>query len=190
MTHNPHYFIAVPINPMIKQSIAVKQNDLKDSKLMFKQWTHAEDFHITLKFLGPIPAEKLSKLIFWLSRIDTLSAFELIIDGIGTFGNPNRPRVLWIGVQENNTLSKLYKEVELVCKNIGFSTENRPYRPHITLAKRWKGDTLETDYIKQLHKKNNEIHRIIVDQFVLYRIHPSTAPKYEVIERFQLNNHK
>ncbi|MDC3415090.1 RNA 2',3'-cyclic phosphodiesterase [Aquibacillus sp. 3ASR75-11] len=182
----PHYFIAVPLNKECQQWLSSWQEKLKQY-FSYKVWPDPLDLHITLKFLGPVSNEVLQPLIQQLRNQNTSFAFNISIQSLGMFGNPRKPRVLWAGIEENNEeLSKLQKKVEFACKEQGFKAENRPYRPHITLGKKWleqKGERTVTS----LHENFQDRMNMIVDAFVIFQIHPSKSPKYEVVELFYLN---
>jgi 2'-5' RNA ligase len=179
-----HYFLAVPLNKDCQQWLSTWQDDLKQ-KLSYKIWPHPLDLHITLKFLGPVSKEDLDKLKESLKKQETMSPFFVTIGTLGTFGNPRKPRVLWAGVKESKQLSELKKTAEDVCVSLGFKPENRPYRPHITLGKKWEQQQGE-ETIFDLEKFFQEEMQMAVDRFVVYQINPSRSPKYEVVQEIYL----
>src|SRR5699024_8228630 len=134
MSENPHYFIAIPIPFKMQTKLRLWQDFVKE-RLRYKHWVHPEDFHITLKFLGPVSSGILS-FINELTILDRLPAFTLTIGNIGFFGQRSRPRVLWVHVEQTRHLSSLQKLVEKQMVHLGFAKEKRSFRPHITLAKR------------------------------------------------------
>ena len=181
-----HYFIAIQLPREVQTNLFVYQEKLKE-QLSYKQWSHREDLHITLKFLGEVESNNLQQLIKKLQEIQEVPPFDLNVGGIGIFGNPKKPRVLWAGVEHTDGLSKLQQSVEECTVQIGIEKEKREYRPHITLAKKWAGeDTLAKDTLSLLQEKFNQIEKMHVADVVLFRIHPAEAPKYEVMERFAL----
>lgn len=179
-----HYFIAIPLPESMRDFLAKWQEELK-GKLPYKQWPHQQDLHITLKFLGPVADNKLIALKNKLSAIEHHEQFFVNAGGIGTFGNPEKPRVLWAGAEKTEALSRLYEKAEECGVNAGFSKENRVYRPHITLAKKWTGDPA-ADHIEQIKTDYTDMKTILVNQVVIYQIHPQKSPKYEVIEKYML----
>jgi RNA 2',3'-cyclic 3'-phosphodiesterase len=182
----PHYFIAIPITANIKDEFATWQEELKN-EVSYKQWPVKEDLHITLKFLGAVEDEKVKLLRELLRSISEQSPFSLTVGKIGTFGKPNSPRVLWAGVEKTEPLESLFKQIEKVATFIGFSKENRPYTPHITLAKKWNGNDGSPEMIKTMKERYQFLtYQMNVDSFVLYQIFPSKTPKYEVVELYKL----
>jgi 2'-5' RNA ligase len=101
------------------------------------RWVHVEGIHLTLKFLGPVPA----------SQIDTITAamaaaarnvplFTLTITGAGCFPNVKRPRVIWIGINEpTGRLNSLQRAVESTISPLGYPSEERGFQPHLTLGR-------------------------------------------------------
>ncbi|WP_042146473.1 RNA 2',3'-cyclic phosphodiesterase [Paucisalibacillus sp. EB02] len=185
MGQTPHYFIAIPVTDELKEEFLIWQEQLQE-KLSYKIWPHKADLHITLKFLGAVEEDSLEKLRGSLRSI-VHPEFSVTVGSIGTFGKHENPRVLWAGVEKNNYIEELYKKVELVATSIGFTKENRPYRPHITLAKKWNGSQEHTEKLKDIKDiYGAENFHMDIESFVLYQIFPSKTPKYERVETFYL----
>ncbi|MFS0673129.1 RNA 2',3'-cyclic phosphodiesterase [Ornithinibacillus sp. 179-J 7C1 HS] len=185
MGQSPHYFIAIPVPDDLKAIFATWQDDLMQ-KLSYKIWPHQDDLHITLKFLGAVEEEQLSQLQKGLTNI-THTDFPLNVGSIGTFGKHDSPRVLWAGVDKTEILEELYKKIEVTATQSGFAKENRPYRPHITLAKKWTGNKDQVVILNEIKEDYTfETFHINVEEFVLYQIFPSKLPKYERVETYRL----
>lgn len=185
----PHYFIAVPVSPAVKQTLVKKAKPLS-SFVSFKQWTYEEDYHITLFFLGAVSKRTLEVLREDLRQDAALhTSFSLQLNGLQTFGKPSSPRILWASVDHCDTLMALQQTVHDRCVTFDFKRDNRPYRPHITLAKKYNGnDGFSTDTLKGFDRwTEDDEAQWEVDHIALYRIHPTRRPKYEVIERFPLS---
>ncbi|CDQ39269.1 MULTISPECIES: RNA 2',3'-cyclic phosphodiesterase [Virgibacillus] len=181
MTGEPHYFIAVPLSNDVKERFSLTQQQI--SNLPYKQWTDWQDMHITLKFLGPVSDIKLKALIHRLHQI-SFRGFTLKASNIETFGNPARPRVLYVSVELSKQLTALYQKIELASLEVGFSKENRIYIPHITLAKKWIG---QNDWLNKLDQVKANVQgpiKIDVREFTLFRIYPNRIPKYRIIATF------
>ncbi|WP_100013279.1 RNA 2',3'-cyclic phosphodiesterase [Lentibacillus sediminis] len=183
MAEDTHYFLAVPLPAEVKEMLAKWQEQLRKN-LPYKQWPHPEDLHITLKFFGPVSDNKRKQLTKSLRDLEKVRGFTIETGGIGFFGNPKKPRVLWAGAERTEALLSLAELAEEVSAQAGFAKENRPYRPHITLAKRWAGD--EDPNLRELEKEFTERKRIDIEGIALYKIHPGQTPKYEPFEEFKL----
>jgi 2'-5' RNA ligase len=99
------------------------------------RWVPAENLHLTLRFLGSLEAPRLEQLRRGLEGVRA-PAFELGLDGRGTFGPRASPRVVWLGVGAGREqCAKLAEEIEDACRAIGLDSEARPFRAHVTLAR-------------------------------------------------------
>lgn len=94
----------------------------------------SEQLHITLKFLGEAPDEKVDLINTELSAINSFS-FRLRFTGITGFPSFRSPRVVVIKIDENPGMQNLFKEVEKSMSSIGFKRESRAFSPHLTIAR-------------------------------------------------------
>ncbi|WP_077621265.1 RNA 2',3'-cyclic phosphodiesterase [Sediminibacillus massiliensis] len=179
----PHYFIGIPIEKQYEHWLGEWQTELKEKDLKYKSWTHPADLHITLKFLGAVSDKDIKELKDNLAENFRYQSFQVNIGNIGFFGKQNNPRVIWAGVENNDLLNKLQENVENVCISLGFTKESRPYRPHITLAKKAKTDNR---FDQNLLLSFQERKEMTVSRFCIFRIHPSSSPKYEVVKEIIL----
>ncbi|KIL46386.1 RNA 2',3'-cyclic phosphodiesterase [Jeotgalibacillus campisalis] len=176
----PHYFIAIEISPFVKEKIEAQKNAWQEI-LPFKQWTHKQDVHITLAFLGSVKEEVLVNIQRFLKEtIASLPSVSIRINKINTFGKNESPRIFWIGPENGEELQPIYDEVQEVVHKSGMNPESRPFRPHITLAKKWQGtkDFQQPETFVPFDMK--------VSSVCLYRIHPQETPKYEVVSQYRL----
>lgn len=183
-----HYFIGVPMSDQVRSCLKDWQEQLKKD-LQYGVWTHELDFHITLKFLGAVEEDKLSILQQQLEDIKVPS-FEMEVGTLGYFGNPRQPRVVWAGAEKHDQLLTLQKEVESHCEKVGFPVEKRPYNPHVTLAKKWRGEKQLDQKLEALYDHLDGKEKITVDHFVIFKIHPQSDQKYEVVQRFPLQGNR
>lgn len=98
-------------------------------------WNPADNFHVTTKFIGMWPDERLAELKAALETVPKRGPIEIKVAGFGWFDNPHHPRALFAGIAAPDTLSQLKKDVEDVLEPLGVPREDRPYRPHLTLAR-------------------------------------------------------
>jgi RNA 2',3'-cyclic 3'-phosphodiesterase len=97
------------------------------------RWTRPEQWHVTLAFLGEVAEEVVDELARRLSRAAARHPpLSLSFGGGGRFGH----RVLWTGVQGNlEGLRRLADSVRAAARRSRLPVEQRPYRPHLTLAR-------------------------------------------------------
>ncbi len=95
-----------------------------------------ESIHLTLKFLGQVDRDQITSIQQALERSARQAApFDLRIGGLGTFPDLQRPRVIWIGVEECQSLWKLKHQLEGELEYLGFPRDKRCFRPHLTLMR-------------------------------------------------------
>ncbi len=173
-------FVAVPLPAEAKDIVRQAAEELKHS-VHFQKWVHPEDYHITLKFLGETDAATIERLTDILRQVASeAEEMKLEARGIGEFGPPRKPSILWVGVGgDTELLRKLQQSVELAAKECGFPAEDKPYRPHITIARRYAGDTYwKPEVVPKLSWTAQEL--------VLYESRLGAVPMYRALSSFAL----
>lgn len=99
------------------------------------QWIPVEKMHITTKFIGEWPEEKLGELKNALAGVKSAAPVDVAIRRIGWLPNPRFARVLYAGVEAGEALSALAAATEKAAASVGIPAENRIFRPHVTLAR-------------------------------------------------------
>lgn len=160
-------FIALPLPSEIQRQFADIQRQLIETQAEVK-WDGSEKFHITLKFLGDVDSAQppfIAKEVE--NSIGGIAPFDLPFVSLGAFPTVSRPRVVWIGTQQNEHVQGIQERVERVCSSFGFAKEDRPFHTHVTLG-RVKGDRnldrltarLKSITFKPLIARCSEIHII------------------------------
>lgn len=182
-----HYFLAVPIEEKQRELL---QNWIQINKasLPFKSWVHPEDYHITLAFLGDVqPRTRLNDLIKNVNEsIKNCGQFEVSLKGIDIFGKKESPRIFWASVEHSSSLNRLQTQMAKACEASGFELDRKPFRPHITLARKWSS---EKPFIKP-----SGLERVFaeypssstVTSIHLFQTNLDQIPKYEAINSFPL----
>jgi RNA 2',3'-cyclic 3'-phosphodiesterase len=99
------------------------------------RWVRPENLHVTLKFIGEIPVDKLDSIQGELNAVGSDHLVELRFRGVGFFPSERRPRVLWVGMEASPNLASLAGEIEQRLEKLGIERERRPFTPHLTLAR-------------------------------------------------------
>ena len=103
------------------------------------KWVRPENIHLSLKFLGDVDEAREAELRDALKRVAGTRSeprpLALQVTGFGVFPDYHRPKVLWAGVTPDAGLELLQHGVEQAFAPLGFPTEARPFRPHVTLAR-------------------------------------------------------
>ncbi|MFF1922064.1 RNA 2',3'-cyclic phosphodiesterase [Streptomyces sp. NPDC058221] len=139
-------FIALAPPDHAKEELARELRPVYDTHPHMR-WNRIEDWHITLAFLGELPAETVPLLRRPLA--DLAAAHRppsLALHGSGSFDG----RVLWSGIDGDlDVLHMLAEDVRTTVKNCGVTLEDRPLRPHLTLARARRGDQSSAEEIAE-----------------------------------------
>jgi len=128
-------FIAIDIeDPILTERIEQVKNTILSSNADLKP-VERENIHITLRFLGNIPLGLVDE-IYRIMREVEFKPFSIHLKGLNAFPNINRPRVIWIGVEEGaEELKKIQKQLESKLRKIGIQPEKEEFIPHVTIAR-------------------------------------------------------
>jgi 2'-5' RNA ligase len=131
-------FIAIDLSDTLRRQLSEQMGQLTrslgDESI---RWIKVSNIHLTLKFLGETPENKVDQIQQALGNIASrFSSFEMQIRNFGCFPNIRKPRVFWIGVHEpTGIIKKLHAAIETDLEGLGFSKEGRPFRAHLTLGR-------------------------------------------------------
>ncbi len=174
----PHYFIAIRLPAEIRAFLRRIQ---KKESQGFARFVHEEDLHLTLVFIGKCSDTQLKYLKERLRElVADWSPFRLQLSTTGIFGRADQPRIFWYGVKEEPKLHAYREIVFQEVKKLGFSLDERPFSPHITLARKW---TSHHEYQKGKHTEEVE-QSWEVEEIVIYETKVAELPKYHVVESF------
>jgi len=126
-------FIALDIDRSIRERIARfiegVRNFAPDAR-----WMKEEALHVTLKFIGELPEEKVEAIKQSLSTV-TSSAGDIRFRGYGFFPTPKSARVFWVGMESGPELAALAAAIDDKTAVHGIPREERRFSPHLTLAR-------------------------------------------------------
>jgi 2'-5' RNA ligase len=176
-------FIGIPLATEVIESIERTTNSLRFPGDNLR-WSSADTWHITLQFLGEASPEKSACTVARLREIRS-PLIPVSFEGTGFF---DRAGVFFADVKVSPELHELQKHVLIATAHCGFIAEDRPYHPHVTLA-RAKGNNRQTlRELKARTTQNTTLPRFIAREFLLYEafLGPGGS-RYEVQERFPLS---
>jgi 2'-5' RNA ligase len=131
-------FIAIELPSIVRQKVRAHIDRLRSALPDARaSWVRDENLHLTLKFLGDTPVTNVEALAQAAQRAASkVEPFEIIVGGCGAFPAKGQPRVLWIGIEDpSGRLALLNRALENECEKAGFPHEERPFHPHLTLAR-------------------------------------------------------
>ncbi|OIN67087.1 2'-5' RNA ligase [Exiguobacterium sp. KRL4] len=163
-----HYFIALPIadEQLIQFATTLQLEQY------YKTVYEPGEYHLTLRFLGALTETELAD---WRTRlldiVETMQGLTLHLDHLERFGLAERPRVFAVGPSLNNQLLQLAQKID--------PTPHQPFLPHVTLAKKWRQE------VTLLPPEGIPASYVDVNEIILYKICPTSRPRYQVDTRFQ-----
>jgi len=99
------------------------------------QWSPPENLHVTTKFIGEWPAERVGELCTALGGVARPGAIGIKVNGLGWFPNPHSPRVLFAGIYAGDALANLHRDTDAACAALGVAAGTKKYSPRSTPAR-------------------------------------------------------
>jgi 2'-5' RNA ligase len=163
----PRLFTGLEVPEHIRSELALLRGGLFGAR-----WIDAENYHVTLRFIGDVDEDVARDADDELSRIRR-KPFSVTLDQLAVFGG-DRPRALIVKAHAEPALLDLQAEHERVLRRVGLPPEPRKYAPHVTLARlRQVSSVAAADYLAS--------HGLFapltfhVDRFVLFSARASTG---------------
>lgn len=173
-------FVAVPLTGKARQEIVARLPDLPGRLVPPENW------HFTLRFLGSTEPRMRDVLAAELRKARVGREFSIRFAGLGAFPRAKRARILWLGVDDGaERLISLAETVESAVRRAGFSAEERPFRPHLTLSR-----IEPTRSVFEMLKGTPPLNvQMPVTEVALVRSQLGKGPaQYQAIERFSLGS--
>lgn len=126
-------FTAVDISDEVRSALGGAIERLRTAGRV--SWTDVGKLHITTKFIGEWPAERLTEMKAVLQGVGSPGAIRVRVRGLGWFPDARHPHTLWAGVEASEELAELAHATEAAVSAIGVTKEERKFSPHLTLAR-------------------------------------------------------
>lgn len=129
-------FIAVEIPWEVKDRARKLIDELRRAEASVR-WVAPEHMHWTLKFLGEVGMLDIPDVCAAVQRaVEPLAPFDVAAEGAGAFPDIHRPRTVWVGMGEGSEpMIELHDAIEHELSKLGFRSENRRFRPHLTIGR-------------------------------------------------------
>lgn len=136
MSETWRMFAAIDLTDAIRDRILRTQQALDEAGWSCR-WVPESRMHMTVRFYGDLEVSTVEQLQDELrTRMANQPAFELRVSRVGAFPGPNRPRTLWLGIDDRfEQLGKLRRAVDDASAAVGIDPEPGPYRPHLTVGR-------------------------------------------------------
>jgi 2'-5' RNA ligase len=128
-------FFALEIDAAIRERITAYVDGVR--RIPGVRFMPPDSYHVTLKFLGEVrDLDRVQRAVATIRA----ERFELTFRDLGFFPNARSPRILWAGIHADNRLPALASALDDALATNGFPREERPFQPHLTLARSGSGD--------------------------------------------------
>ena len=131
-------FISLDIPHNVTHHIVQIMKEIKETGMNLK-FVEPENLHFTLKFLGNIPEEEAAKLATKLESFK-FNAFTVVLTKIGVFPDIAYPKVIWLGMEDEQKLKKLHKDL---LEHLELKEDKQEFIPHLTIARVRSGKNRE-----------------------------------------------
>jgi RNA 2',3'-cyclic 3'-phosphodiesterase len=190
-------FIALEIEDAVRDRISRFMDGVREFA-PDARWVRPESLHVTLKFIGDKPAETIEQIKTALAAVQA-DPVTMDFRGHGFFPTAKSSRVFWIGVESGPELASLAGAVDTATAALGIPKEERPFSPHLTLARagsgspgRHKGDHANKSFLRLQEKLSGlsmpDFGTMTAHEFFLYQSQLLRGgSRYTKIARFSLN---
>jgi 2'-5' RNA ligase len=131
-------FVAIELSENLRRELGRIQGSLKSKGVAdHVRWVKPEGIHLTLKFLGNVPASTITEIVHAVTQgSEGVKPFTISFSGLGCFPSSSRPNVIWVGPEDDTgTLARLQTAIEDSLSVLGYPKEKRSYTPHLTLGR-------------------------------------------------------
>jgi 2'-5' RNA ligase len=178
-------FVGVEPTDDVRHGLAAFVDDLLDGSAIPGRTVPPRSWHVTVRFLGATTADQRDRLVGFLgAALGEHEPFRIGFGGLGAFPRPERASVLWLGIDAGtDALSAVAALCEEGAQAVGFTAEDRPFHPHLTLARirppRSVADLIEAFGVFPSAQD--------VDHVALYRSRTtSSGAEYEIVTRIPI----
>ena len=124
----PRLFTAIEMPRDAALSLSLLRGGLPSAR-----WIDAENYHLTLRFIGDVEARLADEIVAGLDRIER-APFDIQLSGLGAFGS-RKPHSIYASVAPSAPLEALQADIDRACRRLGLPADPRRFMPHVTLAR-------------------------------------------------------
>jgi 2'-5' RNA ligase len=161
-------FVGIALPPQRKLALSTICLGLPGVK-----WVDPGNYHVTLRFIGEIDEGTAADIDAALATIRQ-RGFALTVAGLGAFGPPEKPRLLYAGLDKAPELIRLQEKIDTKLARLGLPPEGRRFTPHVTLAKAMAANPLDIARFIAAHQPLR-LAEFPVDGFQLVQSHRTKA---------------
>jgi len=183
-------FVAAGVPDEIRTRLSAMKERLEPLSLPIR-WVRPEGIHLTLKFLGEVPEDRVERIEGALKGMARGRPHHLEVRGIGTFPVRGRPRVIWAGLGGDVAeVVRLAASIEDALEQAGLPRETREFRAHLTLG-RFR-ESPRGDWRGGLDRHaDGDFGEFRIEAFALYEsVLQQGGARYRVVRRFAIDGER
>jgi RNA 2',3'-cyclic 3'-phosphodiesterase len=174
-------FVAIEMNRSIEEAAREVIDDLRGRVARLAPrarvtWSAPERIHITVRFIGEADEARVQNIRVALGPTIDAPVFDVTVEGVGAFPLRGAPHVFWAGLTDGrDNLLEVERVVSRRLESL-VPAEERPYSPHLTLARvKEPGSLSRTTLFEGLATR--QFGRVHVDAITLFesRLSPKGA---------------
>ncbi len=174
-------FVSFSISDEAKDYAYKLQKQINNPKLAKIKWNFKKNLHITLKFLGEVPEEKLEEVKQALKEVE-FEPFELTTGNVGCFPSKRNPRVVWLALEPEKNAIALQQKVDEALLTV-LPTDQK-FKAHLTLG-RVKLIKKKQAFVNHLENIETQEIKFTVKEFQLMKSQlKCEGPSYSMIENY------
>jgi 2'-5' RNA ligase len=178
----PRLFVAIKLPSAVTDSLAA----IQPAALPGVRVADRDQMHLTLNFLGEVDDRQALAVAEALGTVRG-EPFTIALKGVGQFSPQGEPQFLWVGVCDSPPLCALHRAVGVALAGVGVPLEDRPYSPHVTLARVDSPSPAVTLFLEQ--HRDFEIDSVPIRQFALYSsVQTAAGRTYQAEKAFALGD--
>lgn len=178
-------FIAIPIQEKTRNEIVKGFFADETVRKLPVRWTAVQNLHLTLQFLGDTEEKRIPALKQIMAQAAGAGVCgDLVFTKVGAFPDPASPRIIWLGIQRNEYLLKMQRELTQKLLESGFTADRKKFKAHLTLGRVRENAELPEGVLHHLEEirngiliSNSPLDRVTLFESVLR----SGGPIYSVV---------
>lgn len=126
-------FVAIEFDDSFRKTL-VDLSQKMEERAESGRFTPADNWHLTLAFLGEVAPSRLLDLEKTLDACP-VSAFPIRLTRIGRFPGREGKDLVWVGVEANPEMMRLADAIRGGLRRGGFAFDPKPFVPHLTIGR-------------------------------------------------------
>jgi 2'-5' RNA ligase len=153
-------------------------------------WVAPDCYHLTIRFIGDTEVAAVRPIgKSLLEHVEVPPDNEVHLYQLGSFGPRKKPRVVWVGFEENGIFEMLRGGVDRALEANGIPPEPQPFRPHLTLGRIRGLNDLQRFHQTIDHMKGRFSQKVYLDRLALFRSElASGGPVYTPLMEMKLGD--